>query len=254
MRGKVQLQPGQPAALGITPACAGKRATPSKNPHPGGDHPRVCGEKQLGKNATDYTLGSPPRVRGKVSVDEVNVFHGGITPACAGKRSSLFFTPLCCRDHPRVCGEKLTDYQLFWQKGGSPPRVRGKVEARVQHRDDPGITPACAGKSNGEIGKINNVRDHPRVCGEKHCPRCHSTDVPGSPPRVRGKAEQVGAQIWALRDHPRVCGEKPPSASSSKAGPGITPACAGKRHNAKVRGAKYRDHPRVCGEKTKKIP
>ena len=25
MRGKVQLQPGQPAALGITPACAGKR-------------------------------------------------------------------------------------------------------------------------------------------------------------------------------------------------------------------------------------
>ena len=146
MRGKVQLQPGQPAALGITPACAGKRASSFHSMLTRWDHPRVCGEKQLGKNATDYTLGSPPRVRGKVSVDEVNVFHGGITPACAGKRSSLFFTPLCCRDHPRVCGEKLTDYQLFWQKGGSPPRVRGKVEARVQHRDDPGITPACAGK------------------------------------------------------------------------------------------------------------
>ncbi len=70
------------------------------------DHPRVCGEKQLGKNATDYTLGSPPRVRGKVSVDEVNVFHGGITPACAGKRRGALCTHSCAQDHPRVCGEK----------------------------------------------------------------------------------------------------------------------------------------------------
>ena len=146
VRGKVNSIWSIVGYTGITPACAGKRASSFHSMLTRWDHPRVCGEKQLGKNATDYTLGSPPRVRGKVSVDEVNVFHGGITPACAGKRSSLFFTPLCCRDHPRVCGEKLTDYQLFWQKGGSPPRVRGKVEARVQHRDDPGITPACAGK------------------------------------------------------------------------------------------------------------
>ena len=126
VRGKVARRGLAFSGFGITPACAGKRASSFHSMLTRWDHPRVCGEKQLGKNATDYTLGSPPRVRGKVSVDEVNVFHGGITPACAGKRSSLFFTPLCCRDHPRVCGEKLTDYQLFWQKGGSPPRVRGK--------------------------------------------------------------------------------------------------------------------------------
>ena len=45
MRGKVQLQPGQPAALGITPACAGKRRCAWLAACHRGDHPRVCGEK-----------------------------------------------------------------------------------------------------------------------------------------------------------------------------------------------------------------
>ena len=126
VRGKVARRGLAFSGFGITPACAGKRATPSKNPHPGGDHPRVCGEKQLGKNATDYTLGSPPRVRGKVSVDEVNVFHGGITPACAGKSG------LCPpRSH---------------KQAGSPPRVRGKVRPALWPSCWAWITPACAGK------------------------------------------------------------------------------------------------------------
>ena len=45
MRGKVQLQPWQPTALGITPAYAGKSGCmpyPASMPQ---DHPRVCGEK-----------------------------------------------------------------------------------------------------------------------------------------------------------------------------------------------------------------
>ena len=45
MRGKVQLQPGQPAALGITPAYAGKSKNLPALVCGNGDHPRVCGEK-----------------------------------------------------------------------------------------------------------------------------------------------------------------------------------------------------------------
>ena len=45
VRGKVQLQPGQPAALGITPAYAGKRHPLYAMSAAGRDHPRVCGEK-----------------------------------------------------------------------------------------------------------------------------------------------------------------------------------------------------------------
>ena len=65
VRGKagVALLSGQ--IVGITPACAGKSGNVSDCSDCFKDHPRMCGEKQLGKNAKDYTLGSPPHVRGK---------------------------------------------------------------------------------------------------------------------------------------------------------------------------------------------
>ena len=49
----------------ITPACAGKRVMCALNTSPVTDHPRVCGEKQLGYDGTLEDVGSPPRVRGK---------------------------------------------------------------------------------------------------------------------------------------------------------------------------------------------
>ena len=70
------------------------------------DHPRVCGEKQLGKNATDYTLGSPPRVRGKAVYEAFGFTLRRITPACAGKSLRSLTVWRGLRDHPRVCGEK----------------------------------------------------------------------------------------------------------------------------------------------------
>lgn len=90
--------------------------------------------------------GSPPRVRGKVVDLRLHVGHAGITPACAGKSSPARIPPCRRRDHPRVCGEKLTQPSAGGWWLGSPPRVRGKevFPYRVQHPG--GITPACAGK------------------------------------------------------------------------------------------------------------
>ena len=45
MRGKVALVMLVQAAVGITPAYAGKSGWPSQSPPPHQDHPRVCGEK-----------------------------------------------------------------------------------------------------------------------------------------------------------------------------------------------------------------
>ena len=50
------------------------------------------------------------------------------------------------RDHPRVCGEKLSDTDVEKVEVGSPPRVRGKVLDVASITPGCGITPACAGK------------------------------------------------------------------------------------------------------------
>ena len=55
-------------AVRITPACAGKRVLCSKSPARRWDHPRVCGEKNQTLWYEDVQKGSPPRMRGKVSV------------------------------------------------------------------------------------------------------------------------------------------------------------------------------------------
>ena len=71
----------------ITPACAGNRAGLFRQKNLRGDHPRVCGEQSVSSNISTCSKGSPPRVRGTVSVRAGNSMTVGITPACAGNRS-----------------------------------------------------------------------------------------------------------------------------------------------------------------------
>ena len=146
VRGKGKNTNRMGRTTGITPACAGKRATPSKNPHPGGDHPRVCGEKYTCAAVRACRLGSPPRVRGKVARRGLAFSGFGITPACAGKSSSAKMQPTTRWDHPRVCGEKSLLMKLMCFMVGSPPRVRGKGAVPSAPIAAPRITPACAGK------------------------------------------------------------------------------------------------------------
>ena len=46
--------------------------------------------------------------------------------------------------------------------------MRGKVKATPPHRNEPGITPAYAGKSGAKNVGNRPSKDHPRLCGEKH--------------------------------------------------------------------------------------
>ena len=106
VRGKGQRHIQIAACKGITPACAGKRFYNICGNFLTGDHPRVCGEKGGDRRHRCNTKGSPPRVRGKGSL---NRFHNrliGITPACAGKRKQRPLGYSRREDHPRVCGEK----------------------------------------------------------------------------------------------------------------------------------------------------
>ena len=71
---------------GITPACAGKRQSPSGSHRLSLDHPRMCGEKCLNSLMVAPVTGSPPHVRGKGDSEVISQCTHGITPACAGKR------------------------------------------------------------------------------------------------------------------------------------------------------------------------
>ena len=147
MRGKGIADDEARAAVGITPACAGKSELPRFFLRCPWDHPRVCGEKMVSMIPHRRSRGSPPRVRGKAKRHARLLLPAGITPACAGKRGWLRPAGQRWRDHPRVCGEKALSTFSSRKNSGSPPRMRGKVIAEAGHHQIGGITPACAGKS-----------------------------------------------------------------------------------------------------------
>ena len=127
-----------------------------------------------------------------------------------------------------MCGEKRVVIAEFDRLAGSPPRVRGKAGVVPAQTYDHRITPACAGKSMDALAPYCDIRDHPRVCGEKFPADPALSTFLGSPPRVRGKGG---------------------FASQHNSIAGITPACAGKSSIRYLLSGEYGDHPRVCGEK-----
>ena len=110
----------------------------------------------------------------------------------------------------------------------SPPRMRGKDAGCLVHHKKHRITPAYAGKRClGHLFQVE-LRDPPRVCGEKTITTTLPWGASGSPPRMRGKGTAPPGAVLHLR---------------------ITPAYAGKSRNLNGFVADQWDHPRVCGEK-----
>ena len=147
MRGKAKHTHAFQFRHRITPACAGKRLCLTCVLAILWDHPRMCGEKWLARFKPFATRGSPPHVRGKEVVFIDSYLVSRITPAYAGKRFDPIHRITFQRDHPRVCGEKITGGNLLPVNKGSPPRMRGKACAKWLSLFRFGITPAYAGKS-----------------------------------------------------------------------------------------------------------
>ena len=112
MRGKAPRPKRRGLGWRITPAYAGKSMANAAVEIVSEDHPRVCGEKKSWPRFEIISLGSPPRMRGKVPV---LLFDGSIqriTPAYAGKRLGVAMFVDAPWDHPRVCGEKSSRHSL----------------------------------------------------------------------------------------------------------------------------------------------
>ena len=126
-------------------------------------------------------------MRGKVGSAFRPLRISRITPAYAGKSPVDNVGVMCYKDHPRLCGEKLTPSTGQNASPGSPPPMRGKDLTAVLAAPRSGITPAYAGKSGKRSGRIGAAEDHPRLCGEKGRPPKMSRPSTGSPPPMRGK-------------------------------------------------------------------
>ena len=212
-------------------------------------------------------------MRGKGSAIVFSSLALGITPAYAGKRSTIQQPRQPAQDHPRLCGEKVYGSVIRHDRIGSPPPMRGKASTTKRSQRDFGITPAYAGKRRSPALLPELEQDHPRLCGEKCTIVERKSLRVGSPPPMRGKGVQIVRSFCVSRitpayagkssrpqkfteltgDHPRLCGEKVMVRIPEGTNIGITPAYAGKRFRGQRRSKVYKDHPRLCGEKRSSV-
>ena len=148
MRGKQCKRPKNTENYRITPADAGKTMCGDCSDLAVGDHPRGCGENCAIIIVHARRTGSPPRMRGKPSVSQLFRWALRITPADAGKTFAHFVYFFLRQDHPRGCGENEIADDIIRRCGGSPPRMRGKLQSFSTFRVSYRITPADAGKTS----------------------------------------------------------------------------------------------------------
>ena len=166
-------------------------------------------------------------MRGKQKAPDRASSRGRITPAHAGKTALQLLFRNGPADHPRACGENLSERLCQGPEGGSPPRMRGKRLCLLSLLRNPRITPAHAGKTHSTTGIQRFNTDHPRACGENKNSDFLHCHLSGSPPRMRGKLRHAKSRHGFRR---------------------ITPAHAGKTRARSAWILTRTDHPRACGE------
>ena len=127
-------------------------------------------------------------MRGKAHWLRAGLLERRITPAYAGKSMRQRLPRSFCRDHPRLCGEKLCVRIFRVCVQGSPPPMRGKVLSFAVEK--------------------TTFQDHPRLCGEKR----RGGQLPdlrvGSPPPMRGKAAGGSDLMAVSRITPAYAGKR----------------------------------------------
>ena len=186
VRGAQRLERQSCSLSGIIPACAGSTSWETLRRSSIRDHPRMCGEHELGDFAAFLDQGSSPHVRGALRQTQRQGQRLGIIPACAGSTPTATRPSREPRDHPRMCGEHFTTTGSPYCSSGSSPHVRGAPTGDLLGVTIGGIIPACAGSTPTATRPSREPRDHPRMCGE-HLPDVSlAVPLPGSSPHVRG--------------------------------------------------------------------
>ena len=130
------------------------------------DQPRVRGDDQVTDKPRTHVQGSAPRARGRL-VDPLAGDPGGrISPACAGTTSAPAVSAAPLLDQPRVRGDDRSPHTREPTFKGSAPRARGRPKFDPVGTPSFGISPACAGTTDGARHRCGALSDQPRVRGD----------------------------------------------------------------------------------------
>ena len=148
VRGKHSGRPRRHPQRRLIPARAGKTGVPPIRPETNRAHPRACGENHQESARMRVERGSSPRVRGKLRYRADVEDRRGLIPARAGKTHIPEMYVYSVAAHPRACGENDNVVPVVISRLGSSPRVRGKPQVGESAKDDDGLIPARAGKTD----------------------------------------------------------------------------------------------------------
>lgn len=154
--------------------------------------------------------GSPPRMRGTHIGTRNPELAAGITPAYAGNTVSFLTSNGSPWNHPRVCGEHISNPVGVITMVGPSPRMRGTPKGAATAQGGHEIIPAYAGNTRGQGAWSWWAWDHPRVCG-KHG-QVHAKPVlrTGSSPRMRGARGYRSEVLGVVRIIPAYTGSTLP--------------------------------------------
>ena len=124
-------------------------------------------------------------------------------------------------------GENRSRRAVQGSDPGSSPRGRGKRCNCCDDKENGGLIPAWAGKTQARFPDGRRDRAHPRVGGENRAEIAAIQTRAGSSPRGRGKLDQSSADTVTF---------------------GLIPAWAGKTRALRVTVMVSPAHPRVGGE------
>ena len=114
----------------LIPAWAGKTEIDLYTKLDAAAHPRVGGENALNATMAANPIGSSPRGRGKLLVNEACQLTTRLIPAWAGKTGGEACLDADRGAHPRVGGENSRGHGTSGSNRGSSPRGRGKLHTR----------------------------------------------------------------------------------------------------------------------------
>ena len=164
-----------------------------------------------------------PQVLGSVGECPRNIpAHAGKTYVGVGWVS----TP---QEHPRACGENEWLTPHLPSRGGTSPRMRGKLNYDAPAGSRDGNIPAHAGKTFRVMEYLTPDQEHPRACGENSLSILSIIHRRGTSPRMRGKPDRVRSWVVAGRNIPAHAGKTGGGHPESVRKTGTSPRMRGKR-------------------------